>query len=270
MKKIMWLTYRKLRPAVGIPAAFTLMSGFIMGVVNPQLVVAALGLLFIDLFGNFYNDYWDFKEDVRGKRKDKFTTSGVMSRNGALTVSAVSAAIGFCLLLFSTPALFALGLALFLLLLLYSHEAVRFKGKLWGYLMSFPYFFLPFAVTYGSEVSSPLMLFPLSFFFYFQCIYILCQKDSTDMKDESNLFLNSGWEKSVRVTEVFAALSFLSLMSLSLLNPLIILACIPSTIAKMKNLNHIRRRTITKERRGNFMLVEFASHYISLTGGLFL
>lgn len=265
----MWLVYRKLRPAVGIPVAFVIISGAFLGSVNIHLILVALGFMFIDLFGNFYNDYTDYAEDVRNERKDKFTTLGLISRNTALHISIILAFAGFAFLYGAGSMPLALGILLAFLLFLYSNRLVRLKGKLIGYAMSFPYFILPLLIAYNA--GKPVIDFlPLAFFFYFQCIYILCQKDSTDTKDDGNLFINTGWAKSFAITCIFAAASLLSLFYLSFLYPVVLLAFILNLAAKTGNLYHIGRRSITRKQRSNYMLADFISHYLIAAGMIFL
>lgn len=264
--KLLWLTYRKLRPAFGIPFAFVLMAGAFFGILGSELLLVALGFLFIDLFGNFYNDYWDFVEDKENKRRDKFTTLGFVSPRISLYISFVLAAIGIFFLLHGTPSLFSVGISYLFLLLIYSHKKIRLKGRLAGYaLVSSPFFILPLAIasSYGLTAVSAL---PLSLFFFSQCIYILCQKDSTDLKDKNNIFISYGCKKAFKVTALFAALSSLSLFLIASLYPVLFLAWCLNLVSKTMNLDHIWRNSITKEKRSNFVLLEFISHYLSIGG----
>lgn len=258
---LLWLVYKKLRPALGIPFAFVLISGAFLGILNLQIITLAFGLFFIDLFGNFYNDYCDFAEDVRNKRKDKFTTCGVIRQKTTLHISIGMIITGF-IILFNTHTFFLLfGILLAFLLFAYSHKALRLKGKLFGYAMSFPYFILPLLIAFVFDTHTKNAL-ALGLFFYFQCMYVLCQKDSTDTKDESNLFISKGWNLSFKITTFFAVLSNVSLLYLSTTNISLLPAWILNTFAKAGNLKHIRVRTITRNQRSNYILAEFLSHYL--------
>ncbi len=255
------MVYRKLRPALGIPFAFVLMSGAFLGVINFQIIIFAFGLFFIDLFGNFYNDYCDFAEDIRNKRKDKFTTCGVMGQKTTLHISIGMVITGFLILLNTHTPFLLFGILLAFLLFAYSHKALRLKGKLFGYAMSFPYFILPLLIAFVFDIHTKNAL-ALGLFFYLQCLYILCQKDSTDTKDDSNLFLSKGWNLSFKITTFFAILSNVLLLYLSTTNTILLLAWILNTFAKVSNLKHIMFRTITRKQRSNYILTEFLSHYM--------
>jgi len=258
--------YRKLRPAFGIPLAFVLMTGIFLNVLNTLLIMTALGFFFIDLFGNFYNDYWDFAEDVKNKRKDKFTTCGILSAKKVLCLSMIFASVGILFLLFTNMSLIFLGVFYTFLLFIYSHNRVRLKGKVVGYcIVSFPYFLLPLAISISNGLPTTNAL-PLSAFFYFQCIYILCQKDSTDTNDVDNVFIKNGWYQSFKITTFFGVLSSITLLLITFFNPVILFMWIFNLIAKTMNLFHIGQKTITRSKRGGFILMEFISHYLSLGG----
>ena len=266
-RKILWLMYRKLRPAFGIPLAFVLMTGIFLNVLNTLLIMTALGFFFIDLFGNFYNDYWDFAEDVKNNRKDKFTTCGILSAKKVLCLSMIFASVGILFLLFTNMSLIFLGVFYTFLLFIYSHNRVRLKGKVVGYcIVSFPYFLLPIVISHTQEIPI-LNALPLSLFFYFQCAYILCQKDSTEMKEYDNLFTNKGWKKSSEITIFFGICSSTFLLFLCLLNPILILVWLFNGFSKFLNLDNIRKRTITTHQRRRYVLMEFMTPYFYLVGG---
>jgi hypothetical protein len=162
------------------------------------------------------------------------------------------------------PAVFSVGMALALLLFLYSHPAVRLKGKLWGYMMSFPYFFLPVAMALqaGAPVIAAL---PLGLFFYMQCIYILCQKDATDIGEKDNIF-GENHKRAYQATLLFATISSLSLLVVVLGAPYVAAGFTLSVFSKGLNLRGIRQRTLSRPQRSRNALMEFASHYASVGG----
>lgn len=265
---VAWLTYRKLRPALGIPFAFVLMSGFFLGTLGSGTLIAAAGLMLVDLFGNFYNDYADFADDSRSGRKDKFTTSGSISRKSSLRISILFLAGGMCVLAFSGAVMLALGGLLAFLLFAYSHPALRLKGKVSGYAaVSLPYFLLPLAMAQSGGLHL-LVALPLSAFFYMQCIYILCQKDSTDTWEKDSIFVKNGWERSYAATFYAAVLSSASMLFISLLNFFFVFPLLLGAVAKAANLRAIKGRNVNRKSRGNFVLMEFISHY-TYAGGVF-
>jgi 4-hydroxybenzoate polyprenyltransferase len=268
VSEVFWLIYRKTRPALGIPFAFVLMSFAFFGIFNLQMIITAFGFFFIDLFGNFYNDHCDFREDVENGRMDKFTTSGVIDIKTAMRVSIIFALSGIGLLLLTSLSLLALGVFYAFLLFAYSYKGIRLKGKISGYaLVSSPYIFLPVIIAeiYGFPLFDALFL---SLFFYFQCMYILSQKDSTDTKDRENLFTKNGWKKSSNMVTLFAALSSVSLLSVSVYFFPLVLVWILNLFSKLLNVNKIRKNTITRSERSRFVLVEFLTPYLFALGGL--
>ena len=233
-----------------------------MGFFNTNLLLVALGFLFIDFFGNFYNDYWDFEEDVKNKRKDKFTTSGIISKKATLNLSVLFALMGI-LVLFNTVLLIAiLGTIYLFSLFLYSHKWIRLKGKVIGYMIiSFPFLILPSVLAHAYDLVSQTVL-PLSIFFFTQYTYILCQKDSTDIKEKNNIFVSQGWEESSNITAFFALLASLSLFLLSLNFIPLIFIWFLNLSSKFLNLNKIRHKTITRLERSKLIFIEFLTHYL--------
>jgi 4-hydroxybenzoate polyprenyltransferase len=265
--KVLWLIYRKLRPALGISFAFILMSGIFFGAFNFQLIVTAFGFLFIEVFGNFYNDCCDFSEDMRNKRKDKFTTSGLIGTETALSLSILFASIGLFLLVHTSISLMLLGILYVFLLFIYSHRSVRLKGKVFGYaIVSSPFFLLPIIMANMHELPLPSSV-PLSLFFYFQCMYLLCQKDSTDPKDRKNIFQLHGWERSSNIIMFFGVSASLSLLFLCIFNPILIFVWMFNAVSKIFNIDNIRRKTVTRKTRSRFVLLEFVTPYLYSIGG---
>ena len=261
-RKILWLLYRKLRPALGIPFAFTIMSGVFLDVFSYNILFIALGFLFMDMFGNFYNDYWDYPEDMRNRRKDKLTTCGFISVKTALRTSIIFAIIGSIFLMSANMLLLSLGILYVFILFAYSHERVRLKGKVIGYnTVAFPFFLLPILIANANGISL-LTSLPLALFFFFQYSYILCQKDSTDTKDKTNLFLSHGRKRSTYISGFFASLASMSLLSISFMSVALVLLWAFNLFSKTYNLNRIRLGTITRSLRSNLILVEFVTPYL--------
>jgi len=270
MKKavVLWLIYRKLRPALGISVAFILLSGVFLGVFNMSLVMAALGFFFIELFGAFYNDYSDFPEDIRNNRKDKFTTCRIISTKTCLDWSVIFAMVGFVFLFFTNYLLMFLGIFYLFLMYLYSNKKVHLKGRISGYLiLSSPFLLLPpfVAVMNGSPL---LMALPLSLFFFLQYMYILCQKDSTDPADKKNPFKTCGWKRATGIATLFAVSASIPLLFICIQNPYLIIVWAFNVTIKFTNLYHISKRTITRSLRGRIILLEYLTPYIYFAGGI--
>lgn len=269
-KKFLYLLYKRVRPGFGIPFGFILMYGLFSSSFSPPLFAAAAGFLFIEIYGGLYNDYWDYDDDIRNGRKDKFTTCGFLSRKQARNLSFLIASVALVLLWFTNIIVFALGVYYMVLFIFYSNPFARLKGSVRGYAtLASAFLFLPLALgsLSGTALSVPALLF--SSFYFFQFMYILCQKDSTDTKDGTNLFIRHGWEKSTRITTLFGTLASVSLLFLSVTGLHFIFFWALNLAAKVLNINGIRLKTITKTRRYRTILVEFLTPYLYLGGGVF-
>jgi len=265
--KASYVVYKRLRPAFGLAFGFTLMYGISAGGINMSLLLAGMAFIFIETFGGLYNDYWDYEEDMRNRRTDKLTTSGVLGREGARNLSYVLAGIGLSISLMLGIWLFALGLYWIAIFVLYCIPQVRLKGHVRSYLLaSSIFFFFPFALSplIGAGFS-PLTLL-LAAFFFAQFMYILCQKDSTDPADRKNIFIRHGWRKAGFLTAFFAALSSLFLLLLCIGNPVLLAAWIFNLAAKAINVNKILHRSINRKSRYRLVLMEFLTPYVYIVG----
>lgn len=267
-QKILYLIYKRLRPGLGLTFGFIIMYAIIANGLTFPLFLTAIGFLLLALYGDLYNDYWDYDEDVRNKRKDKFIIAGLITRNQSKYISFLFAAVGLLIAWFVNIFIFILGLYSFILHTSYSHPRIRLKGSIKGYVAFTSIFlFLPFGLLFITAATSLLFTVLFGLFWFFQFTYILCQKDSTDTKDVTNIFLTHGWEKSTRITAVFGILSSLSLLLLSFVNIYFILFWALNVLVKVLNINKIRERLITKKQRYRLILVEFLTPYFYLGGG---
>ncbi len=233
-----------------------------------NLFTAAFGFLFLALFGDFYNDYWDYDEDIRNKRKDKFTTSGFLAKEQVKDISYILAAAGIITLWFINLLIFVLGLYYIALLIAYSHPSIRLKGSIKGYMTLASFFFLlPLSLIFTLNTTSLLFAALFGLFFFSQYTYILCQKDSTDTRDNKNLYLSHGWKRSTKVTALFGALSSITLLLISFVNPYFIFIWLLNLFAKMLNISKILRMTVTRKQRGRIVLLEFVTPYMFLGVG---
>jgi len=264
-KKVLYLIYKRLRPGLGLTFGFILMYAIIANGLTVPLFLTAVGFLLLALYGDLYNDYWDYDEDVRNKRKDKFIVAGFITRNQSKYLSFLFAAVGLLVAWFVNIFIFILALYSFILHTSYSHPYVRLKGSVKGYaIFASIFLFLPFGLMFTTAAN--LLLFSVLFglFCFFQSIYILCQKDSTDTKDSKNLFVKYGWEKSSNITTLFAALSSTSLLLLSFLNIYFLFIWLLNLFAKVLNINKLIKKSITRTQRQRIILLEFFTPYLYL------
>ncbi|MBN2331159.1 MAG: UbiA family prenyltransferase [Candidatus Aenigmarchaeota archaeon] len=269
-RKILYIIYKRLRPAFGLAFGFTLIYGLYINKITPPLLLAGLAFIFIETFGGLYNDYWDYEEDLRNRRKDKLTTMGILSRVQVRNLSFLFLGIGLSIVLILNAALFVLGLYWVTIFVLYCIPQVRLKGHIRSYLLaSSIFFFFPFAldVTLGVGFSFTTLIFGLLFFSQF--MYILCQKDSTDPEDEKNIFLRHGWIKPSIIMAFFASSALFFLLMVCLINPVLIIVWIFNLSLKMLNVKKIITRSITRRARYRLMLLEFLTPYLYI-GGFFL
>ena len=268
-KKFLYPLYKRLRPSVGMAFGFIMMYAMFTTGLTYTLLTIAIGFFLISLFGDFYNDYWDYDEDMRNGKKDKFTTLGILTSEQSKHISFMLVAPGLVLILSVNVFIFLVGFLYALLLFFYSHPSVRLKGDVKGYsTLASVYFILPFGllVIVGGSFSMLAVLF--AFFWFFQFVYLLCQKDSTDSEDDKNLFKDHGWKKSSIITALFGALSSLSLLMISIISLYFLLVWILNLCAKIFNINKIIKKTITRTQRHRMILLEFLTPYLYLVGGM--
>jgi 4-hydroxybenzoate polyprenyltransferase len=205
---------------------------------------------------------------MRNGRKDKFTTCGYLTRVQSRNISFLLAFLGLVSLAPTNIFVFSLGLYYVILFIFYSNPIKRLKGSVKGYAtLSSTFLLLPFALGTLSGGTAPFL--PVfSSFYFFQFMYILCQKDSTDTKDRTNMFIVHGWGRSVKITALFSSLASVFLFSISIANPAFIVFWLVNLYAKFSNVNSIRLKAITKRKRYRLMLIEFLTPYLYLGGGM--
>jgi len=271
MKLLGYLIYRRLRPSIGITLGFIMMYSIIIPALDMKLFMAAIAFFLIALYGDFYNDYRDNYEDVRNNRRDKLTTAGYISPIQSMYVSLILVFIGLSILLFINLIVLLIGLYYSAILFLYSHPRIRLKGSVRGYMTAISFFILlPFGLMYITGVEDVIMTCIFGSFYFFQSGYILCQKDSTDTKDDMNLFIKHGWNRSSEITAVFAILSSISLLMLSFINIYFILIWLLNAGAKCLNVRRIHAKSITRNYRQRMISLEFLTPYLYFIGGIFV
>ena len=185
---MLYLLYKRIRPGLGLPFGFILMFGIFFNAVCFPLLMVAAGFFLIELYGGLYNDYWDYEEDLRNGRTDKLTVAGYLTRAQARDSSFAIAAASVAMLALTNPAVLLLGMYYAALFIFYSYPGKRLKGRLEGYaVLSSAFLFLPFALALLLSIQLNALVLLFSMFFFFQFMYILCQKDSTDRKDKKNV-----------------------------------------------------------------------------------
>lgn len=268
--KMLWAGYRRIRTSLGLAFGLILMYGAYNNILGYKLFLAASGFMLLHLFGDCYNDYWDYEEDIRNKRKDKLTTNNFLKRGQIRSISFLILLLGLALLGFTNRYLFLTGAAYSLLLLAYSHPFMRLKKyDLAGYaLTESPWLAVPLLL--GTFFSIPYHETTLMFslFFFFQYMYMLCQKDSTDLNDETNLFKRRGWRAASLYCIFFALLSSFALFFISASSMPLAFVWLMSTGVKMKNTGMIYRKKIERDVRGRIVLVEFLVPYLYVGGRL--
>ena len=269
-KRVAQLAARRVRTALGLSFGLVIMYGAFYNAMNPLLLSVALGFALLHLFGDCYNDGCDYDEDKKNGRKDKLTVSDIASPRRMVRISLFALAAGLAFLLYAGAAFLALGAAYAALLWAYSSPRVRLKGHdIYGYaLTESPWLLVPplLNVALSFRFSAATALF-MSFFF-FQYLYLLCQKDSTDTKDATNLFIRRGWRTASIACIGIAAASSASLLMLSAPAAPLLIAWALNLAAKIMNLWMIWLKKIGRSLRGRLVLIEFATPYLYAGGGL--
>jgi len=263
-----WLIYKRLRVSIGT-FGLVLCFGAFAGVLSAALLQAAVGFALIELFGAAYNDYTDYEEDLRNQRIEKLTVSGFLTPAEVRALAVLALVAGLAVELAIDRRLFALGLYYGTFLFLYSHPSVFLKKyNVAGYAVVESFWLLmPFAL---STVSAPprgglqgsTVLFAA--FGFFQCVYFLCQKDSTDAHDRTNLFLARGWLKASVIVAMMAALASISLLLLAWQGPgapVVLLIWTANLLDKVVNCTLIWRRRIERQLRSRLVLFEFLTPF---------
>ena len=263
----LWLIYKRLRVSIGI-FGFILMYGIITQQISFSLIVIGIGLAFIELFGATYNDYTDYGEDIQNQRFEKLTVSGFLTLDQTKYLSFFSLSLGLLLLLYMSPIIFALGIYYSIFLFLYSNPNYFIKQyNVIGYIAveSFWIIFpLLLSTFYLSSITFTSILF--SMFVFSQYVYILCQKDSTDPNDRTNLFLARGWKKGSIVCGLFALLSSFALLIISLSSIVFFGIWLLNVILKVLNVSNIYKKSINRKLRSKLILAEFLTPYLYLVG----
>jgi len=266
--QLLWLIYKRFRNAFGVTLGFILMYSFYINQFSAALILFILGFFSIHMFGEFYNDYCDFEEDLRNERNDKFTIYNILTPNQMKLISFFLLSLGLIILYFTNFMVFLFGLYFTFIYWSYSNPNVRLKKyNIFAYILGgtvclfFP-IFINLLLQRGYLISD----FIFTLFCFTQLIYLLCQKDSTDLKDKANLFLKWGWRRASLISIVFASLSSFFLLIISL-NPIeLVLIWGMNFLSKVINLRSIFSKKIGRKLRENAILIEFLTPYLWIGG----
>jgi 4-hydroxybenzoate polyprenyltransferase len=259
-----YLIYKRVRTGLGLTFGFILMYGAITTNLGLPLLLIATGFFLIHLFGDMYNDYCDYHEDVRNQRKDKLTVNKVITPACMRNASFLILITGLLLLLNMTFGLFLAGVYYAFIFFAYSNHAIRLKKY------HYKYYFFAAATVWTIVIISTNIFFAESFgpitgiliaFCSSQFFYISCQKDSTDRKDDTNLFLANKWSFAWAICMASSVVALLSLAGLTN-SVLLIIPLMLNMAAKGINLIKIRDMTITRSLRGRIVLVEFLTPFL--------
>jgi hypothetical protein len=262
LAQTIYIIYRRLRPTFGLTLGFILMFGTLAANFTLPLLFTLIGFSLVAVMGDLYNDYWDYEEDLRNQRSDKILTARLMGRQQVKTLSITTGLVGLVMLMWR-PMLFILGAAYFVLLIAYSHPKIRLKGTVAGYSIIsavYPVLILLLGPALGLAEGPDMLL--LAGFCFTQYAYILCQKDSTDLKDAGNIFLSNKWSQSFAYTAIFAVLSSAFLLMLSAASKWLLIIWVFNMSSKAVNLRLISGRRITRSLRSNLVLMEFLTPYL--------
>ena len=209
----------------------------------------------------------DYSEDIRNERHDKITTNKILSLYHVRNLSLSLLFAGLIVLGLTHMSLFIWGLCYSILLWAYSAQSIRLKKyNIMGYIVAgSPFLFLPYFLgdSFRGGLATPDLVF-LSLFYFTQCMYISCQKDSTDTKDVTNLFIDKGWKQASFITLIFASLSSISLLSLCLNSVWLLSVWGINFSSKILNVSKIWKKEMSRELRSKLILVEFLTPYLYL------
>jgi len=263
MKKtrVLYLIYKRFRTACGVTLGFVLIYAAYTGNITLTLLPIAIGSWCIQECGDCYNDYQNYEEDFRNERKDKWTTTGLVTRKQMKYFSISLCITGLTILFFfSTPYVFLLGLICAGTAFTYSHPRFfNFKVRnLLGYfIVAIPIFFFPFAFNthFNRNIQTIDIIYGL--FSFFQYLYLYCQKDATDPKDMINLFLSFGWRNASILCIVFGTTSLTLFLILTFPLGLLTFAFGLMLLSKILNTYFIYIGKIPRKLRSKFVLMEF-------------
>ena len=202
---------------------------------------------------------------------DGCLTNGLISRSSMLNLSLIMLIVGLLSLAFTNMYVFIVGLFYATTLFLYSNPKIYVKKyDVLGYsLVATPLLFLVPAFNTFFAVPFQLNDIFFSLFAFTNYVYLLCQKDSTDLKDKTNLFLKRGWKNASLICIFFASIAVSTLFFISFTSVLLIV-WFQNLFSKGMNLYKIYIKQVNRSLRKRFILLEFLTPYFYIGGALFV
>ena len=267
MKGLYWRVYRRVRIGFAI-MGFIIMYSMSTGLFNIGIFTAALSVFFGELFGALYNDYCDIEEDKKNKRNDKLTVSKTMDLDQTKRLAVLMAS--FCIITAIISSFLVFAIIYIIMAWAYSNPKIRLKSyNIKGYFaLSLSWFFIPIYLGFVYRDGILVIDVLLGSFFFFQYLYLLCQKDSTDLRDRTNLFVEKGWRLATTTCSILAFLSSMSLLFISMSNILLVILWALNASVKSFQLKSMFQRTMTRNKRSKLVLMEFLTPYLYAGGAL--
>ncbi len=262
ISKVLWLIYRRLR--IGLePFGFVLLYGAYTNNFNLTLLLAAFGFFCMDVFGVMYNDYYDYETDLRNKRRDKWISAGLVTKNQMLYLGLLFALVSLVLLYFTNIFVFLVGFYYFLVLIGYSHPKIPMRRNLVTYLILGTFYlpmFYALSILFQNQFTAIDIYYTL--FVFFQAVYLIAHKDVNDTKDDRNIFLKNKYNRGLLICAVLGILSSVFLLPLSFTKiSLLVLWLLNLVILKIWLLKRVYKRTVKKRFRDWIVLFEFLTPY---------
>ncbi len=260
ISKLLWLIYKRIRVAF-VPVSFLFIFSLYTNIFSSHVYFIMLGAFCIEIFGGCYNDYTDYDEDKRNDRTDKLTISGIMRRKQIRNISFIFLAIGLISFVLSN---FVIGFYYAFMMWAYSYHGIRLKKyNFKGYfVLATSWILIPFYLGFMFGINFSSILFFFNFFCFFQYMYLLNQKDSTDANDDTNLFIEKGWNKALFICVTLAILSSIFFLGMSSLSIFLIMVWAMNLFIKFYHSYKVHRRQINRELRSRLVLMEFLNPYI--------
>jgi 4-hydroxybenzoate polyprenyltransferase len=252
----------RLRPSLGITIGLLIFLISLQGNLDAKMIAVILGFGFIHLAGDIYNDITDIEEDKRNRRFEKMTLNGLFTSHDINLLAICSLLLGLILTLQAGAIWLILGIFYTCTLFLYSYKRVRLKARgVLGYFITFLPLFCCVYLLINLE-SSHYFSALVTYFSYCYVMYIMCQKDSTDTKDDTNIFLKRGWASASTFCNIFGVQVVVILAFICISKPILIIGWLVLTSSIIVNLLLINKREIDRPTRKRLVSIQFVTLYL--------
>ncbi len=251
----------RLRPALGSSVGLLLFTSILLSGVQSINIFVILGIGFIHLFGDLYNDLTDIEEDQRNGRMEKLTLNGIFTHQEIQFITLCALIFGYTLTLIGGGVIWlSLGFAYSITLFSYSYQKIRLKSLgVFGYFITFfPLFSTPLIISDGQLYTKILLMLFLTSY----TLYIMCQKDSTDTHDVTNVFLAKGWSYASILCLFYGSLTIITLAILAAIKPMLWIGWPFFSLPIFLNVYLIKTRKIQRPMRKRIITMQFLSLYI--------